>query len=347
MRVLVIGGSRFIGWHTVQRLLDKGHHVTVFHRGNTEARWPGHEVDEILGDMNELADYRQQFVEARPDVVYHNMVIREVDAKLLCEVFDGIAERSVMVSSMDVYRVFGRILGTEPGEPLDGPITEDSPLREQLFPYRGKEPRPADDPRRVMDDYDKIPAEQVVLSHRTLPGCVVRLPMVYGPRDWQRRMFPYLRQMLDDRPYIALDSDALKWRCARGYVENIAHGITLAIENPASAGRLYNLCEPVGTEQQWIERIGRAQGWDGQVLSVPREHWEQHLKCEAHTKHHLDVSSERIRTELGYSEIVDPQTAALRTVEWERDNEPDQYDASLFDYESIDRMLRAPRNAGA
>lgn len=347
MRVLVIGGSRFIGWHTVRQLLDNGHHVTVFHRGNTEASWPRHEVDEILGDMNELADYRAAFAEARPDVLWHNMVIREVDAKLATEVFDGIAERMVMTSSMDVYRVFGRILGTEPGEPLAGPITEDSPLREKLFPYRGKEPRPADDPRRVMDDYDKIPAEQVVLSHRTLPGCVVRLPMVYGPRDWQRRMFPYLRQMLDGRPYIAMDEDALNWRCARSYVGNIAHGLAMAIENPASARRLYNLCEPISTERQWIERIAAAQGWDGEILSVPRSHWEKHLQCQAHTQHHLDVSSERIREELGYSEPVDPKTAALETVEWERDNEPDQYDESLFDYESIDKMLRAPRDASA
>jgi len=347
MRVLVIGGSRFIGWHTVQHLLDRGHQVTVFHRGKSPADWPGHAVDEILGDFNELADHRARFVEARPDVVYHNMVIREVDAKLLCEVFDGIAERSVVVSSMDVYRVFGRILGTEPGEPLPGPITEDSPLREKLYPYRGKEPRAMDDPRRVMDDYDKIPAERVVLASRSLPGCVVRLPMVYGPRDWQHRMFPYLRQMLDGRPCIALDEGALNWRCARGYVENIAHGIVLAIENPASVARIYNICEPVGSERQWIERIAAAQGWAGEIISVPREHWAAHLECQAHTSHHLDVVSERIRAELGYFEQVDPHSAAVRTVEWERDNEPDKYDESLFDYGAIDRMLETLRSAKA
>jgi nucleoside-diphosphate-sugar epimerase len=346
MRVLVIGGTRFIGYHTVQHLLDTGHSVTVFHRGRSNASWNG-EVQEILGDFNELADHRALFAEARPDVVYHNVCMREVDARLLCEVFEGIAERSVVVSSMDVYRAFGRITGSEPGEVLPTPIDEDGPLREKLYPYRGETARSTDDPQNWLDDYDKIPLEQIVLNSRQLPGCILRLPMVYGPRDGQHRMFAYLKQMLDGRPFIALDEDALAWRCTRGYVENIAHGIVLAIEQPASAGRVYNLSEPATTERAWIERIALAQGWDGEILPVPREHWAAHLQCQAHTAHHLDVLSERIRGELGYAEIVDPAEAALRTVTWERENLQEKFDPALFDYEVIDNMLRAPRNAGA
>lgn len=35
MRILMIGGTRFIGRHVVEQAVDRGHHVTVFHRGRT------------------------------------------------------------------------------------------------------------------------------------------------------------------------------------------------------------------------------------------------------------------------------------------------------------------------
>lgn len=40
MRVLVIGGTRFIGPPVVKSLVEHGHEVTVFHRGETEINLP-------------------------------------------------------------------------------------------------------------------------------------------------------------------------------------------------------------------------------------------------------------------------------------------------------------------
>jgi nucleoside-diphosphate-sugar epimerase len=35
MRVLILGGTRFIGWHIASALKSEGHRVAVFHRGLT------------------------------------------------------------------------------------------------------------------------------------------------------------------------------------------------------------------------------------------------------------------------------------------------------------------------
>ncbi len=51
MRLLVIGGTRFIGRHLVQRAAAEGHDVTVFHRGIHHAAL-GPEVRVLLGDRN-------------------------------------------------------------------------------------------------------------------------------------------------------------------------------------------------------------------------------------------------------------------------------------------------------
>ena len=38
MKVLVIGGTNFIGPHVVRQLIERGHEVAVFHRGETKAK---------------------------------------------------------------------------------------------------------------------------------------------------------------------------------------------------------------------------------------------------------------------------------------------------------------------
>src|SRR5439155_10880721 len=97
------------------------------------------------------------------------------------------------------------------------PFSEDSPLREQLYPYRGEQPRAADDPRKVFDDYDKIPVERLVMRQPDMAGTVMRLPMVYGPDDYQYRFLPYLKRMDDGRQTIVLDAGMAAWRSTWGY----------------------------------------------------------------------------------------------------------------------------------
>ena len=93
-----------------------------------------------------------------------------------------------------MYRAYGVFLGLEPGPIEPTPLTEESPLRTALFPYR----KQAQGPDDFFHDYDKIPVERAVLGDAGLPGTVLRLPMVHGPGDPYRRLSPYLKRM-DDR----------------------------------------------------------------------------------------------------------------------------------------------------
>jgi 2'-hydroxyisoflavone reductase len=51
MRLLILGGTGFIGPHQVRYALERGHHVTIFNRGKEHIQWPG-PVEELLGDRN-------------------------------------------------------------------------------------------------------------------------------------------------------------------------------------------------------------------------------------------------------------------------------------------------------
>src|SRR5450432_477649 len=51
LRILILGGTGFIGPHQVRYALARGHKVTLFNRGKQKQGWPG-EVEELLGDRN-------------------------------------------------------------------------------------------------------------------------------------------------------------------------------------------------------------------------------------------------------------------------------------------------------
>src|SRR3954452_19774658 len=187
MRVLVLGGTTFIGPALVRRLVASGHEVAIFHRGRTEAELPS-SVKELIGDRHRLEKSRDDFREFAPDVVVDMIAFTEADARGLVLTFRGSARRTVVVSSADVYRAYGRFIGIEGGPIEPTPLSEDAPLRSSLFPYR----RQAKGPDDFFHDYDKIRVERVVLGDPFLPGTILRLPMVHGPGDTYRRLGAYL-----------------------------------------------------------------------------------------------------------------------------------------------------------
>jgi nucleoside-diphosphate-sugar epimerase len=338
MHVLVLGGTKFIGPDVVRYLVADGHAVTVFHRGQTEADLPP-EVQHVHGDRDALHAHRDAFAHLAPDVVVDMRPLGEADARAVVETFAGLTGRVVAVSSADVYRAYGRLTGTEPGAPDPVPLTEDSPLRERLYPYKGEQPRAADDPARWMDDYDKILVERVVLGAPDLPGTILRLPMVYGPRDGQHRFRDYLRRMDDRRPAIVLGEDTARWRAPRSYVENVAAAIARAATDRRAAGRVFNVAEPqVPTEAELVHELTEAAGWKGEVVVVPPDRLPPGLAADGDLAQDLVLDSTRIRRELGYVEPVDRATAIARTIAWERENPPFSEETRL-DYSAEDALL--------
>ena len=344
MRLLIIGGTGFMGPFVLRMLAAEGHDLAVFHRGLTRPMLPAG-TREILGDQREIAKSAPEFRDFSPDVVVDFILSSERQARTTMDTFRGIASRIVVLSSGDVYRAAGILHGTEPGPLQPMPLTEESDLRTKGQTYRKEAMELV---RKslpwVDDDYDKIPVERTVMSDPELAGTILRLPMVYGPGDMFHRLFPYLKRMDDGRPAILIQEDAAPWRGPRGYVENVAAGIALAAASAKAAGRIYNLAEPQSfSEVEWVERIARVAEWTGSVLSAPVDLIPAHLKLPYNSAQHWTMSSARIREELGYAEPVPLETALARTIEWERLNPPGEIDPSQFDYAAEDAALEQLR----
>jgi nucleoside-diphosphate-sugar epimerase len=333
MKVLIIGGTRFIGAAVVRRLIEEGYDVTVFHRGQTNSELPS-SVNHILGDRRNLSDFASELARISPEVVLDMVCFNEEEAETLMRAFRSVAHRVVLASSMDVYRAYGCLLGLEAAPPDPTPFNEHSPLRESRFPHRML----AKDPDDKAFSYDKIPVEKVVMSDPDLPGTVLRLSAVYGPGD--HRAFDYLKRMEDKRKVILLEESQAGWRWTRGYVDNIAAGIALAVTDDRAVNRVYNVGEPDAlTEAEWVRSIGIAAGWQGEIVVLPKASMPEHLAAPYNLKHHLKADTTRIRRELGYAEHITRDEAMKATVDWERAHPPDQVDAGRFNYAAEDAAL--------
>lgn len=102
MRVLIIGGTRFIGPPVVEHLSKWGHEIYVFHRGTSETVLP-EGVQYLLGNRNQLRENAGMLQAIQPDIVLDMIPITERQALDLMTVFQGVAKRIVAVSSIDVY----------------------------------------------------------------------------------------------------------------------------------------------------------------------------------------------------------------------------------------------------
>jgi nucleoside-diphosphate-sugar epimerase len=207
----------------------------------------------------------------------------EEDSRAALNAFRGRTERIVWLSSGDVYLAYGRFTGLEPGPIDNSPLTEESPLRNVLYPYRSQ----AKSAEELRHYYEKIFVERIALSNSQMPGTVLRLPKVYGPEGNA------------DLATIYGFRHQPQWRWTHGYVENVAAAIVLAALHGAAAGRIYNVGEPsTPTMEERLE-------------SMPPSSLPIDTGMAANFDQNIVYDTSRIRAELGYREPV-PEAEGLR-----------------------------------
>lgn len=259
--------------------------------------------------------------------------------------FQGIATKIVVLSSGDVYRSYDIFHRRVPGALEPTPLTESSPLRDRLYPYRGVALPSAD---FNWDEYDKILVERAIMNCADLAATVLRLPMVYGPGDYagpKRRFWPYLKRMDDRRPAILLDKRTAQWRAPWGYTADIAEAVRLAIEHERAARQIYNVGESNSLDMEaWIRELAAVAGWRGEIVLVDEPCPPPNLPRNQNLDQHLDMDTTKIRRELGYRETLSRREALEETVAWDRAHPPPRPDPAQFDYAAEDAILsRATR----
>lgn len=252
MRVLVVGGTRFIGKAITRELLMRGHAVTLLHRGRTPNEFP--RAHAIHGDRMAPGEFERAIRDAAPDAIVDMIALTPADSDVTVRAIHSTSYSGafLMISSADVYMRFGEIIGTEePGASGPGEyVSEDSPLRGNLYPYRGR------GLAEIYENYDKILVERHLAGY---PGTrVLRLPMVFGPGDPQRRIQLVLEALKSDEP--PKPQARWSWRAPYSFVDNCAAAAADLIEPRVPGGVAFHIQDAAPTERMLWQAVAAAAG---------------------------------------------------------------------------------------
>ena len=157
MRILILGGTVFLGRHVAQAALARGHEVTIYSRGQHGSAPEG--VEHVRGDRADVSPLRGRAWDAAIDTSGYDPAHVAASAALD-------AGHYVFVSSCNAY----------PDWP-EKPVDEDSPTWSEGEGYGP----------------DKAAAERIVLPD----GAVVRAGLIVGPNDNIFRLPWWVRRIME------------------------------------------------------------------------------------------------------------------------------------------------------
>ena len=116
MRILILGGTGFIGPFQVKYALSRGHQVTVFNRGRTHPGELPKEVEQLIGDRNGQLDALKG---RKWDVVIDNPTTLPAWVRDAAKILKGNVDRYVFISTLSVYAE-----RSWPGMDENGPLAQ-------------------------------------------------------------------------------------------------------------------------------------------------------------------------------------------------------------------------------
>lgn len=262
MRILIMGGTAFVGRHIAQAAIDRSHDVTVFHRGKTgSGLFP--EATHLTGDRNQpLAALGQGEWDATVDV--NAFLPRQV--RSLAAALDGRGGQYLFISSCSVYR-----------PPLAPGFSEDAPLNELADP---------DTEEITFDTYGGLKAACERVSAELFgPGTtIVRPTYVIGPHDRSYRFTWWVERLARGGRVLAPGdpADPIQVIDARDQatwiirlLENQTAGVFHAVSPPPPFGfgqlleTIASQVAPPGTTLTWVDSdFLKAQGQDDTSLPL-------------------------------------------------------------------------------
>jgi 2'-hydroxyisoflavone reductase len=254
MRILVLGGTQFLGRHTVDAALARGHDVTLFNRGRTRAElFP--QVEKLRGDRDgDLESLSGRAFDAVVDTSgYVPRIVRETIDAL------GDVGHYTFVSSISVYA------------DVSTPPTESSPVAELGEPTE-----------EWREAYGELKADcEDVVRERFPAAFVVRPGLIVGPWDptgrftyWPQR-FAQGGRVLAPAPPDA-DAQVIDARDLAAWVVRAAEerldGTFNAVDRPVPRATLFETCRRVAgadSEIVWVDGAFLVEQEVGEWMELP------------------------------------------------------------------------------
>jgi nucleoside-diphosphate-sugar epimerase len=321
MRVLVLGGNRYIGRHLVEELARRGHEVTVFNshpsalpegvkRLHGDRRVPG-VIEEVLGPR------RDDF-----DAIFDNTSYQTTDVTPLVELFRGRVAHYVFTSSTAVY------LWADAQ-----PVTEDFPVSD-------------DDARNPSRGYGagKVRCERLLRAEyeRTgFPMTSLRVGHTMGPHSPLPTREPNFFAKLERGLPILMPGDGMA-AVNLVHVDDVATAMCAVIETDASKGQIYNVDgAEFSSILAYVRFMAAAVGVEPTIVHVPRDiakrvrppiiHWAEWYRGG------MVFSIEKAKRELGWQPAFGIASGLADAYRWFQAEGRDWY---TFDFSRDEELLK-------
>ena len=249
MKVLVIGGTLFIGRLLVEELVKGGHDVTVLHRKPKHDF--GKRVDNIMADRNDAEAMKDALSTRRFDVVFDNAYdwARGTTAAQVEATVRACGDRISRYIFMSSVAAYGDGLNHKESDPLAPDYHADPYVRH------------------------KATTERLLFrmhSQTGLPLVTFRPPFVYGPNtNYYREQF-FRDRLRAGRPVIIPGDGHRLMQFA--FVNDVVQAMIRSMDEPRAAGEAFNIgdTKPI-TQVELAEKLARAANVEPTLVRVPRD----------------------------------------------------------------------------
>ncbi len=337
MKALIIGGTGFTGPYIVDGLIERGYQVTVLNRGIHPDNLPP-EVERIHTDPH----WPENLKEALEGRSFDLVVSTYGRLRHVAEAIKGHTKRLVSVGGEAVFK--GWLKVTDPNifqnqEPSPIPVPEEGFLEEMGVDH-------------FVDRM--LQTEQLIMqAHKEGHYNVThfRYAMGYGPRHLAPPEWCIIRRILEGRKQFILPQGGQVIVC-KGYGENEAHALLLAIDNPdASAGQIYNISDETKMPSlEWVRSVAAVMNHEFEFVDMPlsivRPGYGYAYPSALTYPYHQIMDITKVKEQLGYRDKVPTDRAIEKSVEWLLDNRPKpggEEERNLmdpFDYATEDRLIQ-------
>lgn len=207
MRILIMGGTRFIGVYLTRSLYEQDHEVVLFNRGNKPAPIAG--IEQIHGDRTNPAELKEKLAGQEFDAIFDNNGRELSDTQPLVEIFKDRVKHFVYMSSAGVYQ------------------------KSDQMPHR--EGDPVDPKSRHKGKHDT----EIYLAEQGLPFTSIRPTYIYGPQNYNDLEAWFFDRIVRDRP-IPIPGNGMHFT-QFGHVQDLAQAMTKVLGNRKAVGQIYNV----------------------------------------------------------------------------------------------------------
>jgi UDP-glucose 4-epimerase len=207
MRILIMGGTRFIGVYLTKILVEQGHEVVLFNRGNRPTPVEG--VKQINGDRTDPSQLKEKLSQEQFDAIFDNNGRELSDTQPLVEIVKDRVQHFVYMSSAGVY------------------------LKSDQLPHR--EGDPVDPKSRHKGKHET----EAYLSQQGLPWTSIRPTYIYGPQNYNDLEAWFFDRIVRDRP-IPIPGNGLHIT-QFGHCQDLARAMAVILGNKTAIGQIYNV----------------------------------------------------------------------------------------------------------